>query len=138
MGRTKIHRRGFTLIELMIALAIGGVLAAVALPSYNDSVRRGRRSDASDVVTGVMHAQECWRGLNPTYSNSLTALNQPTQSAGGYYDLALSNVTGMGYRLTATAVTGRAQAKDSGCTSLVVTVTNGVPVYSPASCWGRG
>jgi type IV pilus assembly protein PilE len=138
MGRTRTHRRGFSLIELMVALAIAGLLLALALPSYNDSVRRGRRSDASDVVTGVMHAQERWRGLNPTYSSSLTALNQPTQSAGGYYSLALSNVSGTGYRLTATAVTGRAQASDTGCTTLTVTVTNGVPAYAPATCWGRG
>ncbi|MES2715247.1 MAG: type IV pilin protein [Pseudomonadota bacterium] len=128
---------GFTLIELMIVLAIAALLLALALPSYNDSMRRGRRSDASDVVVGVQHAQERWRGLNPVYSDSLTALNQPSTSMGGYYRLALTAATGAGYTLTATAVTGKGQEHDSGCATLTVTVANGVPAYTPAGCWSR-
>ena len=137
MDRTWTSRHGFTLIELMIVVAIAALLLALALPSYNDSVRRGRRSDAADVVTGVMHAQERWRGLNPLYSDSLTVLNQPAQSQGGYYSLALSAATGAGYTLTASAVSGRGQDGDSGCTTLTVTVANGSPTYAPAACWGR-
>jgi type IV pilus assembly protein PilE len=138
MDRTRTSARGFTLIELMTVLAIAALLLAVALPSYNDSVRRGRRSDAADVVTGVLHAQERWRGLNPLYSDSLTALNQPSLSTGGYYRLALSGVTGAGYTLTATAVTGKGQENDSGCATLTVTVANGNPTWTPTRCWGRG
>ncbi|HOB94864.1 MAG TPA: type IV pilin protein [Aquabacterium sp.] len=138
MDRIRTPQRGFTLVELMIVVAIAALLLGLALPSYNDSVRRGRRSDAADVVTGVMHAQERWRGLNPRYSDNLAALNQPTQSLGGYYSLALSAVSGAGYTLTATAVSGRSQASDSGCTTLTVTVANGNPTYAPAACWGRG
>lgn len=121
----------------MIVVAIAGLLLGLALPSYNDSVRRGRRSDAADIAVGVMQAQERWRGLNPTYSSSLSSLNQPSQSAAGYYGIALSAASGTGYTLTATAVSGRSQANDSGCTTLTVTVANGVPVYAPAGCWGR-
>lgn len=138
MERTRTSARGFTLVELMIAVAIAAVLLALALPSYNDSVRRGRRADAADVVTGVMHAQERWRGLNPVYSDSLTALNQPALSQGGYYQVALSDATGTGYTLTATAVSGKGQDRDSGCTTLTVAVANGSPRYAPAACWGRG
>lgn len=138
MDRIRTPARGFTLVELMIVVAIAALLLGLALPSYNDSVRRGRRSDAADVVTGVMHAQERWRGLNPRYSDNLAALNQPTQSLGGYYSLALPAVSGAGYTLTATAVSGRSQASDSGCTTLTVTVANGNPTYAPAACWGRG
>ncbi len=128
---------GFTLIELMIVLAIAALLLALALPSYNDSVRRGRRSDAADIVVGVMHAQERWRGLNPSYSDSLTVLNQPTTSMGGYYQLALSAATGAGYTLTASAVTGKGQERDGSCATLTVTVANGMPTYGPATCWSR-
>ena len=129
--------RGFTLIELMVVVAIAALLLGVALPSYNDSVRRGRRSDAADVITGILQAQERWRGLNPSYASSLTTLNQPTTSALGYYQLALSAATGAGYTLTATAVTGKSQAQDSGCTTLTVTVAGGSPTYTPAGCWSR-
>ncbi len=138
MDRTRTSARGFTLIELMIVLAIAALLLGIALPSYNDSVRRGRRSDAADVVTGVMHAQERWRGVNPQYSDSLTSLNQPSVSLGGYYSIALSGDSGTGYTLTATAVSTKSQARDTGCTTLTVTVTNGNPTYGPSSCWGRG
>jgi type IV pilus assembly protein PilE len=138
MDRTRTPSSGFTLVELMIVVAIAALLLGLALPSYNDSVRRGRRSDAADVVTGVMHAQERWRGLNPLYSDSLAALNQPSRSLGGYYSLALSAVSGAGYTLTASAVSGRGQERDSGCATLTVTVAAGNPTYAPAACWGRG
>ncbi|MDO9285357.1 MAG: type IV pilin protein [Aquabacterium sp.] len=129
--------RGFTLIELMIAVAIAAVLLGLALPSFNDTVRRGRRTDAADMVVGVLHAQERWRGLNPVYSNSLTALNQPSTSVGGYYRMALSAATGNGYTLTASAVSGKGQEHDGSCATLTVIVANGSPVYSPAACWSR-
>lgn len=125
------------MIELMIVLAIAGLLLAVALPSYNGMVMKGRRTDAADVVIGVLHAQERWRGLNSTYSNSLSALRQPSVSTGGYYQIALSATSGTGYTLTATAVTGKGQDRDSGCSTLTVQVAAGVPGYTPAACWSK-
>lgn len=121
----------------MIAVVISAILLALALPSFNDSVRKGRRSDATDAVIGVLQAQERWRGNNPTYSNSLSSLNQGSTTAGGYYSLALSAVTGAGYTLTASGVTGKGQDHDTGCTALTVTVVNGSPAYTPAVCWSR-
>ena len=137
MRRADSPVAGFTMIELMVVVAIAALLMSLALPSYNDSVKRSRRGDAADLVLGVQHAQERWRGLNPTYSSTLAALNQPEQSTGGYYRLALSAASGTGYTLTATAVSGKSQASDGGCATLVVTVANGMPAYTPASCWGR-
>jgi type IV pilus assembly protein PilE len=128
---------GFTLIELMVVVVIAGLLLGIALPSYQDSVRRGRRSDAADAAVGVLQAQERWRGQNASYSGSLSSLNQPTTSTGGYYSLALSAATGAGYTLTATGVSGKGQDHDTGCTSLVITVAGGSPTYTPAGCWSR-
>ena len=125
------------MIELMVVVAIAALLLGLALPSYNDSLRRSRRSDAADVMVGIQHAQERWRGLNPSYSSSLSQLSQPTTSTGGYYQLALSAASAAGYTLTATAVTGKSQASDSGCGTLTVTVANGTPTFAPAACWGR-
>lgn len=128
---------GFTLIELMIVVVIASILMALALPSYRDSVRKGRRSDATDAAVGVLQAQERWRGNNPSYSDSLASLNQANTSIGGYYSLALSAVTGAGYTLTATGVAGKGQDQDTGCTALVITVAAGNPTYTPAACWSR-
>lgn len=54
MQRTNSPQRGFTLIEIMIVVAIVGILTAVALPSYNEYIRRGHRADAR---AGLLQAQ---------------------------------------------------------------------------------
>lgn len=133
------RRRGFTLIELMIVLVVAAILGAIALPSYQSSVRKARRADAMDAAVGVLQAQESYRANNPSYSSSLASLKpvQAATSTGGYYGAALSGVSGAGYTLTLSAVTGKSQASDSGCTSLVVAVTNGSPIYTPTGCWSK-
>lgn len=129
--------RGFTLVELMITLVVVSVLAAIAFPSYQSSVRKARRSDAFDAAVAVQQAQERFRSNNTSYGTTLTAISQSATSKGGYYTASLSGASGTGYTLTLTAVTGKSQASDSGCTAMTVTVSNGSPAYTPATCWSR-
>lgn len=131
------RRTGFTLLELVITLAIISIITSVALPNYRNSVLKARRADAVDAASAVMQAQERWRATNATYSATLAGLNQATTSRDGYYALVLSAVTGAGYRLRFSPADGKGQDKDTGCTAMAVTVTNGDPAYTPATCWSR-
>lgn len=142
------HRRGFTLIEMMIVVAIVAIIAAVALPSYFGSLRKTRRAEAVAAMLQVQQAQERWRASCPSYATLIPTANAGNcnagtsglaiaVTAGARYTYALSGVSATGYTLTATAVAGSSQASDTGCTALVMTVTNGVAVQTPAQCWSR-
>ena len=63
----KLHRKGFTLIELMIVLAIVAILVTLALPSFIDTLRKSRRVDAMDAILSVQMAEERYRTNNPIY-----------------------------------------------------------------------
>jgi type IV pilus assembly protein PilE len=129
---------GFTLIELMVVLAIAAILAAIALPAYQQSVRKGRRSDAIDATAAIQQAQERWRANNTAYSDDIAGeLKLATTSTYGYYSLGVTGATGTGYTLTATAVSGKGQDSDSGCGTLTLTVTNGSASQTPAACWSH-
>lgn len=132
--------RGVTLIEVMVVVAIVGILAGIAYPNYIEFVRRGRRSDAMSALSAVLHAQEQWRAHAATYSVDLQALGLHDTSADGHYTLSLSGASRSGYTATATAV-GQ-QAGDAACKTLSLTLdTRGVHHgatggASARRCWG--
>lgn len=61
---------GFTLIELMIVVAIIGIIAAIAYPSYSDHVDRARRSDAQGALVGLAAAMERHYATNNSYQGA--------------------------------------------------------------------
>lgn len=129
---------GFTLIEVVITMVVLAILAAIAIPSYNDSVRKSRRAEAFTAMAAVQQAQERWRGSHSTYASSIDAaaddetpglaLSETTPS--GYYALELSSADGTGYVLTATGVDGTTQAADSQCRKLSLRLNNGNLTYA--------
>lgn len=117
-----ITKKGFTLIELMIVVAIIGILAYIALPSYQQYVVRGNRTDAMDMLSEIMQAQQRYATKNRTYTNDLTVLGyavaNPTTD-NGYYTIAAAACGGNIIRcvnLTATPVAGTTQDGDGTIT----------------------
>ncbi|WP_345194550.1 type IV pilin protein [Kistimonas scapharcae] len=106
------HNRwsGFTLIELMIVVAIIGILAAIAWPSYQDQVRQGRRGDGQALLMEILQAQERFYIDRATYTDNLTQLGYAAQqtSENGFYIVTAGACPGGAViaacvRLTATA-----------------------------------
>lgn len=136
------RHQGFTLIEVMIVVAVVAILTAVALPSYNEYIRRGHRADAR---AGLLQAQQ-WleraataTGTYPTaLPGNLTWAADTTKR----YTITLNPATTSTFTITAAPRAGTAQAGDR-CGSLSLTHT-GVRNASPLSggatvdeCWRR-
>ena len=95
----RARQYGMTLIELMIAVAIVAILAAVALPSYDNYVKKSRRSDAASQLLQIMQQQERFFLNNMTYTTDLSDLGYTLSSGGvesdnGFYRVAGSTCAG--------------------------------------------
>ncbi|MBA1271852.1 type IV pilin protein [Stutzerimonas azotifigens] len=107
---------GFTLIELMVVVAIIGILAAIAIPSYQDYVLRGNRTEGMALLSDAAARQERYYAQNNTYADTLAKLGLQESSNNNLYTLTISNTSSTTYTLTA-APKG-AQLKDTKCGSL--------------------
>lgn len=136
------HAAGFTLIEMLVAILIVAILAAVALPTFTESVRKGRRADAVALLSGLQLAQERFRANNPAYAESLTQLaGTPTSTP--HYEASVEDVSATGYTLKATARSNSPQNDDAACKVMSLRMTTGGNVVyagasdSAAPCWVR-
>jgi len=121
---------GFTLIELMIVVAIVGILAAIALPSYQDSVRKGRRGDAKGELMRLAQAEEKWRVTHTSYG-SLVNLGGATASS--YYNFAVPTNTATAFTITATPTSTGGQNQDT-CATLTIAQGGAITSSAPAAC----
>ena len=134
--------RGFTLMELMIVVVIVGILAAIAYPNYQESVRKSRRSDAKTALSDLAARQEQYFNDNKTYTDNPTTLDAKfkgkTTTEQGFYNITIA-AGGTGslvssYQITATAI--GIQASDTKCATLTY-ASSGSKGSTPAggSCW---
>ena len=108
---------GFSLIELMVATSISGVLASVAYPGFAGSMQKARRSEALVALMQVQQAEERFRSNGSRYG-SLDEIGVAAAVAGGHYALAVDSPAAEGY--VATAVARGTQASDAACRYLQV------------------
>lgn len=83
---------GFSLIELMIAVAIVGILAAIAYPSYRQQVERGRRAEARTVLLEAAQFMQRYYGANDTYAGAVLppALSRSPANGTQLYSIVLA------------------------------------------------
>ena len=130
-------QKGVTLVELMITVAVVGILASVALPSYTDYIRKSKRAEARTALMQASMNMERYFSSNNIYSGATAGTVFPSTSASSNYSLALSNLTDQTYTLTATPL--KSQTSDP-CGNLVLNHAGQKTVASATLasdvCWG--
>ena len=135
---------GFTLIEAMITATILGMLAMIAYPSFMQSVRKSKRTDAQTALTRASNNLERFFGTNGTYTTDTTQLGLNIDAGTAYSDSShyiitvTAGATGIGssYVVNANAVAGDMQAEDTGCTALSLdSLGRRTPDPVTSRCW---
>ena len=135
-GVARTRSRGFTLIELVITIAIVGVLVAVALPTYRDHMRKSRRAEAQAYMMAVAGRQQQFLIDSRAYAATLGTINIPMPaSVTAAYNVTLFVAGGPPptFVLTAAPKAGTDQVYER-CGTLTVDQT-GAKTASLSSCW---
>ncbi|MEQ8514101.1 MAG: type IV pilin protein [Chromatocurvus sp.] len=136
--------RGFSLLELLIALCIVAILLTVALPAYQSSVIKSRRSDAMAALVEVAGRQEQRRFATGDYTDDLRELgyrDNPLTTDDGHYRIAAGACAdgplATCFLLTATPLAASPQSADSRCASLTLDArgSRSATGTDPAACW---
>jgi type IV pilus assembly protein PilE len=130
------HSHGFSIIELLIVVALITIIGAISMGFFGDSVIRAKRTEARSTLTEVAGSLEKCRSLYGAYNAANCNVAFPVASDANLYSIT-GVVAASTFTLTATPVAGLSQANDADCTSLTLTNT-GVKAATGADtsdCW---
>lgn len=136
----RVFSPGFTLIELMVTVAIIGIIAVFAFPSYTNYIVRGNRAAAESYMLELASLQERFLVDNRAYATSLVTLNAPAtpNSVSANYQITVTGTaTPPAYTITATPV-GTQASRDTSCGTLALTQAGDKSATGSggqAGCW---
>lgn len=126
------RKKGFSLVELMIVIAIVAILVSLAIPSYSRYIRKANRGEAQQLLMNWANNQEIWRATHTTYADA-GDLAVPTHDK---YTFAVTDTSAIAFTLTADPKAGTDQVKDKeGATSCDPLTLNQSNAKTPLQCW---
>ena len=131
----KGSQKGFTLIEVVIVVTIIGILAMIGIPSYQDSVRSGKRADAKGVLMGAANSMERYFTSNSNYTGATAGSDgvpdQSPETGSANYTISVNVTAPSSYILTAAPVAGRGLDGDGNLTLS----STGARTWGAKNCW---